>query len=55
VKHEIMVIDNEMETDPLLSQVLQLLRQWALAKKFDPEKSLVVRFKSEIFPVVSTK
>jgi hypothetical protein len=50
-----MMINNEMESDPLLSQVLELLRQWALSKQFDPEKSLVVRFKSEIFPVVLTK
>lgn len=51
MKHEIMVINNEMESDPLLRQVLDLLREWALEKKFDPEKSLTVRFKSEIFPI----
>lgn len=51
MKHEVMMISDEMETDPLLAQVLELLRQWALKQKFDPEKSLTVRFKSEIFPI----
>ncbi len=53
MKHEIMVIDNEVETDPDLKEILDILRQRALYRRFDPEKPLTVRFKSEIFPITN--
>jgi len=52
VKHEVMMLnDEEMETDSELVQILEILRQWALYRGFDPDKSLTIRFKSRIFPV----
>lgn len=51
MKHQIVMLHDELTTDPLLSQIILILREWALSKKMDPSRPLDVTFKSRIFPL----
>jgi hypothetical protein len=50
MKHAILMINDELETDPELIFVMRQLRKWAWARGYSPDKPIKISFKADIFP-----